>query len=52
MEAKRISRITGKQAIIALDDAYGIRNQSMLSAALGGSPSQQYIAKVLKSKQK
>ncbi len=49
MEEKRFLRITGKQAIIALDNCYGIKNQQMLSAALGGSPSQQYISRTLKT---
>lgn len=55
MEQKRLARITGKQAIIALDNHYGIKNQSMLSEALGGSPNQKYISRILlenkKSKQ-
>ena len=51
IEEKRILKIKGKDAIIALDNRYGIQNQSMLSAALGGSPSQQYIARILKNKQ-
>lgn len=49
--SKRQEKITGRQAILALDANYGIKNQSMLSAALGGSPSQQYIAKILNKNQ-
>ena len=52
IEEKRILNITGKQAIIALNNHYGIKSQQMLSAALGGSPSQQYISRILKSLQK
>ena len=48
IESKRGSKITGKQAISALNAIYGIRNQSMFSASLGGKPSQQYIAKIIK----
>lgn len=44
---QRRKKISGKEAIIALNAEYGIQNQSMLSTALGGRPSQQYIAKVL-----
>lgn len=49
---QRKKKITGREAILALDSEYGIQNQSMLSAALGGSPSQPYIAKILKEKKK
>ena len=47
IEQKRKRKISGKEAIIALHAEYGIKNQSMLSAALGGKPTQQYIGKVL-----
>ena len=52
MEQKRLLKITGKQAIIALHNCYGIKSQPLLSAALGGSPSQQYISRILKTLQK
>lgn len=52
IESRRRRRITGKQAIIALDAEYGIANQSMLSAALGGRPTQPYIAKIINEAKK
>ena len=48
IESKRRRSVSTKDAILALQANCGIQNQSMLSAALGGSPSQPYIAKILR----
>lgn len=52
IEEKKKRSFSTKDAILALHENYGIENQSMLSAALGGRPSQQYIAKVLREAKK
>lgn len=44
---KRLAKISGREAIIALNAAYGIKNQSLLSEALGNKPDRSYISKVL-----
>lgn len=45
--SKRKSRISGKDAIIALDAAFGIKNQVKFSESLGGHPNQKYISRIL-----
>ena len=52
IESKRRRRISVKEAIIALDAACGIANQSMFSASLSKGPSQPYISKVLNETKK
>ena len=52
IEEKRIQKITAKQAIIAINNHYGIKNKQMFSDSLGGSPSRQYISRLLNTLQK
>ncbi len=52
IEQKRNKKITGREAILAIDGEYRIKNQSMFSQSLGGKPTQQYIAKILQEAKK
>ena len=52
IEENRILKITSNQAIIAINNHYGIKNKQMFSDSLGGSPSRQYISRLLNTLQK
>lgn len=49
---KRKRKITGKQAIQALQEEYGIANQSMFAKCLQKGPNQQYISRCISEMKK